>query len=168
MKRILTRDVIANGVMFVAGTDVTKLPEDNQLSVIDSQWTTEIEEAPVDGPAGETIEINRGSQTILPPGTELQQQSESSDDESAESTGESTGDASGAADQKSEQKPADTRLLSELGLAADKLELLANNDPPITTVQQALDFVTVNKTFRTIASFGKTADQDLRRMLGVL
>jgi hypothetical protein len=162
MKRILTRDVIANGVMFVAGTDVSKLPADNQLSVIDSQWTTEVEELPVDGP-GETIEINRGSQTSLPAGTE--QQLDASDDESAESNGDVTGEAEQKPD---EQKPADNRPLSELGLAADKLELLANNDPSITTVQQALDYVVVNKTFRTIAGFGKTADQELRRQLGVL
>lgn len=166
MKRILNRDVNVCGKIYPSGTDVEKLPEGNRTSVVDSGWTVEVDDK-VDEPSeGESSEsTDNKSQVDSTDSTGQTPTTETSDDQSAESTGSNEPDGEQKSD---EQKPADTRPLSELGLAADKLELLANNDPPITTVQQALDFVEVNKTFRTIAGFGKAADQDLRRQLGVL
>lgn len=167
MKRILNRDVNVCGVIHPCGTDVSTLPEGNQRSVIDSGWTTEVDSDSVtsyDGPTDDDGESAPAGQESTSEPT----------DESSDGPVETVADQP-AIEQPVEQaveaapaKPADTRPLSELGIDAAKLELLAANDPAIVTVQQALDFLEVNKTFRTIAGFGKTADQDLRRKLGVL
>lgn len=165
MKRILSRDVSAYGVLYPVGTDVTKLPKDCQQSVIDSQWTIEVSEqleASGDSqsdPAGESS--NAGASTSQPSDEQTAEQTQNSNEPTPEQTSEQK------PEQKVEQAPGDTRPLSALGIAADKLELLAANDPPITTVQQAIDFLAINKTFRTVTGIVKATDADLRSKLGL-
>jgi hypothetical protein len=161
MKRILNREVNVCGVLHPYGTDVSTLPEGTQRSVIDAGWTVEVDESTQESDEGD----DEGDQD----------KAQTSDDASA-----GPSDQPGVSDQvadvagpvtvqnNAQPTPTDTRPLSELGVDAAKLDLLAANDPPITTVQQALDFLAINKTFRTIAGFGKQADQDLRQKLGVL
>lgn len=164
MKRILNRDVNVNGTVFECGTDIMLIPEHHRTSIIDSGWTAEVAER-----AADVDESDSDSQSNdLPNPDPANKTTDGPSDAPNKSDTDDQSNESNSSEQSNQNQPKDNRLLSELGLDAAKLELLAANDPPITTVAQAIDFVTVNKTFRTIAGFGKQADQELRQKLGVL
>ena len=159
----LNRPVRVDGVLYPIGTDVRTLPLDAQPSIIDTGWTIATDESDSDAvPAADV------HPPLLEPGAVAELHSYDGPDEPAEATPEADAEAEPVAETQLEQpKENPYRPLSELGIDEKLLALLRANDPPIESVQDAINHVAQNKSFRTVPGIGKAGNADLMEKLGL-
>ena len=64
-----------------------------------------------------------------------------------------------------DDKPISDGSLASLGVPIRFVKALADNDPPIVTIDEALDYIDQHGTFAGVNGIGKKTDETLRDML---